>query len=161
MRVDRQSSCTRRVGLVAAAFLFLTLLWPAGAWGATSGLVLPAAVPAPVVKSITPHFGPAAGGTAVTITGAVLTGATAVRLGAHAAATFSVISATEIDAVSPPGVGGAFVTVETPDGTSPASSQASFTYLVAPAVSAVSPASGPTAGGIQVTIVGSRFTGAT
>ena len=50
--------------------------------------------------------GPAAGGTAVTITGTNFTGATAVKFGTTAATTFTVNSATSITATAPAGVGG-------------------------------------------------------
>jgi len=54
------------------------------------------------------------------------------------------------------------VTVTTPSGTSGTSAADHFTYAAAPvpAVSLVTPASGPTAGGTIVTILGSNFTGA-
>jgi len=57
---------------------------------------------APVIFSLNPNTGPAAGGTSVTITGRNFTGATAVRFGANAATSFVVNSDTEIVAVSPP-----------------------------------------------------------
>ncbi len=58
------------------------------------------------------------------------------------------------------------MTVITPAGMSATSTADEFTYtattvLAAPAVTGVSPNSGPTAGGTTVTIVGSNFTGAT
>jgi hypothetical protein len=53
------------------------------------------------------------------------------------------------------------VTVTTPGGTSATSSADKFAYIVAPAVTGVSPTSGPAAGGTLVTITGTGFTGAT
>ena len=50
--------------------------------------------PAPVVTSISPTSGPAAGGTTVTITGTAFTGATGVKFGTTPASSFTVNSAT-------------------------------------------------------------------
>src|SRR5207247_5336737 len=57
----------------------------------------------PQVSSVSPPSGPAAGGTAVTISGINLSGATAVKFGATPAASFSASSATQVTAASPPG----------------------------------------------------------
>ncbi len=91
------------------------------------------ASPAPVVSGISPAGGPAAGGTAVTITGTNLAAATAVAFGGVAASSFTVDSATEITAISPPGSGTVEVTVTTPDGYSLTGSGDRFTYAVAAA----------------------------
>ena len=48
-----------------------------------------------------------------------------------------------------------------PGGTSPTSAADQFTYTAAPAVTGLSPTSGPAAGGTSVTITGTGFTGAT
>ena len=53
------------------------------------------------------------------------------------------------------------VTVNTAGGTSAISAADEFTYLAAPTVTAISPSSGPLAGGDTVTITGTGFTGAT
>ncbi len=52
---------------------------------------------APTVTSISPTAGPVAGGTALTITGANLTGANAVDYGPTAATSFTVVSSTELE----------------------------------------------------------------
>ncbi|WP_432037613.1 beta strand repeat-containing protein [Streptomyces cucumeris] len=114
--------------------------------------------PTPVLTSLTPTQGPAAGGTAVTITGTSLSGATAVRFGATNAASFLVVSATQIVAVAPAGSGTVQVTVTTPGGTS---NGLPFAFVPAPTVSSVSPNQGPGAGGNTVTINGSGLSGAT
>jgi hypothetical protein len=85
--------------------------------------------PPPTVSAIAPNEGPRAGGTSVTITGTELTGASAVKFGATAAASFSVNSESSITAVSPPGTGTVDVTVTTPGGTSATSSADQFTYV--------------------------------
>ena len=60
-------------------------------------------VAAPVVTSVSPTSGPAAGGTTVAISGSGFTFATAVDFGATPATSFTVASDTVINAVVPPG----------------------------------------------------------
>jgi hypothetical protein len=85
---------------------------------------------APVaVTKVAPRKGPAAGGTVVTITGTSLYAATAVRFGAVPAASFTAVSDTTVQAVSPAGSGAVDVTVTTPAGTSAPSTADRFTYL--------------------------------
>jgi hypothetical protein len=119
-------------------------------------------IPPPVVAMITPMSGTTAGGTTVTITGTSFLGATQVNFGAKVAAlSFKVISDTEIVAVSPPQVGARYVIVTTPYGTSVTAPANQFSYKIPPpTVSAITPNSGPTAGGTVVTITGTGFLGA-
>ena len=117
-------------------------------------------VAAPAVASVSPAVGPAAGGTNVTITGTGFTGATSVTVGGAAAASFTVNSDTSITAVTPAGTPGAAVVVVT-TGYGNGSKAAAFTYVAAPTVASVSPAVGPAAGGMNVTITGAGFMGAT
>ncbi|HTQ68510.1 MAG TPA: kelch repeat-containing protein [Solirubrobacteraceae bacterium] len=87
-------------------------------------------VPPLTVTGVSPTSGPVDGGTAVTITGEHLTGATTVKFGSTSAASFKVNSATSISTVSPAGAAGTVdVTVTTPNGTSPTSSSDRFTYV--------------------------------
>jgi hypothetical protein len=113
------------------------------------------------VTSISPTSGPLAGATSVTITGTNLTGATAVTFGATAATSFTVNSATSITATSPAGTGTVDIRVTTVGGTSATSASDQFTYIAQPAVTSISPTSGPVAGGTSVIITGTNFTGAT
>ena len=113
----------------------------------------------PAVFSVLPAFGPAAGGTSVTITGIGFTSATGVTFGTTAATSFTVNTDTQITAISPAGGGVIDITVTTPGGTSATASSDLFTY--GPVVSMVAPNIGGTAGGDLVTITGSGFTGAT
>ncbi len=117
----------------------------------------------PVVKSVAPKTGPEAGGTTVTIRGTSLASATAVRFGSTVATSFKVNSPTSIAAVSPAGAGTVDVTVTTPDATSAISAADDFTYMSEPqpTVEKVHLKEGPAAGGTQVTITGTNFTGAT
>jgi hypothetical protein len=85
--------------------------------------------PPPTVSAVTPNTGPTSGSTTVTIIGANFTGATAVEFGTHAAQSFTVVSETEITAVSPrEGASTVDVTVETPDGVSETSAADHFTF---------------------------------
>ncbi|MGW5332789.1 IPT/TIG domain-containing protein [Streptomyces bauhiniae] len=115
----------------------------------------------PTITTINPTQGPTTGGTTVTLTGTGMTGATAVRFGSTNATSFTVNSATQITAVSPPRAAGPVaVTVIHPTGNS---NSVTFTYVVAqvPQVTGVSPANGPTAGGTTVVLTGTGFSGAT
>jgi Family of unknown function (DUF6519)/IPT/TIG domain len=130
--------------------------------GGTSPLSPPGAVfdylAPPTVTGINPGRGPATGGIIVTITGTGFLGSVGVQFGTTPAPAVTVNSSTQITATSPPGSGTAPVTVSTPGGTS-AAGAAQFGYL--PAVTGISPASGPVTGATTVTITGAGFTGAT
>jgi alpha-tubulin suppressor-like RCC1 family protein len=117
--------------------------------------------PNPRIARLSTQTGPPAGGTAVTITGASFTGATAVRFGSAHAASFTVNSATSISAVSPAGTGSVNVTVTTPVGVSVLSIADQFSYGAAPRVTSLSAKTGTSAGGTSVTITGVNFSGAT
>ncbi len=116
---------------------------------------------APVVTSISPSAGPTSGGTSVTIAGSGFTGATGVSFGSTPAASFTVMSDTDVKAVAPAGSGSGDVVVTAAGGTSAPSPTDVFSWVVAPAVTGVNPTSGPLSGGTSVTISGSGFTGAT
>jgi IPT/TIG domain/Right handed beta helix region len=82
----------------------------------------------PIVTGVSPGIGPTPGGTSVTITGAGFTGATAVKFGAIDATAFTVLSDTQITAISPPGGGSVDITVTTPVFTSLTSNEDQFRY---------------------------------
>ena len=116
----------------------------------------------PAVTGIAPNSGPAAGGTQVTIAGTGFTGVGAVLFGGAPVASFTGVSDTQINAVSPPGSGTVDVTVITAAGGNSARNAADqFTYIAPPNVSALNPNSGPSTGGTLVTVTGTGFTGAT
>jgi hypothetical protein len=89
-------------------------------------------VSAPVVTSITPAFGPGAGGTTVRIAGNNLCQATGVNFGPVAAARFGVSVPDKgvcgMLATSPPGTGIVDITITSPGGTSATGSQDQFSY---------------------------------
>ena len=87
----------------------------------------PCPVDPPVIDSVTPSFGPTAGGTTITILGSALEGATGVTVRGVAATSVTVVNDTTVTAVTPPGsVGAANVQVITPGGT--ATLSGGFTY---------------------------------
>ena len=104
---------------------------PAGAgWGATYGGRPTELWASPTVGGISPSHGLSAGGSRVAIAGTNLTAATAVRFGTVAAASFTVSSATQIVATSPPGIAGETVdvSVTTPGGSTANTAADDFTY---------------------------------
>jgi phosphodiesterase/alkaline phosphatase D-like protein len=110
----------------------------------------------PVVTKVKPSKGNSAGGTSVTIKGAFLEDATAVTFGETETTDITHDSADSLTVISPPGVGQVDVIVTTPSGESKISSADHFTYG-APAITGLSPSSGSTAGGSEVTVTGSGF----
>jgi alpha-tubulin suppressor-like RCC1 family protein len=117
--------------------------------------------PPPSVSGVAPNSGPQPGATAVTITGANLAEASAVRFGANSASSFTVNSATSITAVSPAGTGMVDVSVTTPVSTSTANAGDKFSYLPPPTVTKVKANKGPASGGTTVTITGTALGGTT
>lgn len=96
-----------------------------------SGGGVPSAAPAPAAPAITgvsPAEGPAGGGTAVTISGNGFSGVLAVKFGTTPATSFTVVSPTQIDALSPAGQGTVNVSVTGASGTSGLSAADTFTY---------------------------------
>ncbi|MGA2632668.1 MAG: glycoside hydrolase domain-containing protein [Terracidiphilus sp.] len=122
-------------------------------------------LPPPTVSGIVPPNGLIAGGYGVTINGTGFTSGVTVYFGTKPATDFVVLSTTDIAANVPPGVsmsGGVVdVTVVTADGTSAITGADQFDYLSPVTVTGISPVTGPPAGGTQVVITGTDFTGAT
>ncbi|MFI1963203.1 IPT/TIG domain-containing protein [Streptomyces pathocidini] len=112
----------------------------------------------PTISSISPSCGPVAGGNTVTLTGTDLTATTSVVVGSTSAS-FTVVSATQVVLVMPPGTPGCVcVVVTTPSGTA----SVCYTYgCPTPAVTSLCPSEGPICGGTKVTVIGSNLTGAT
>ncbi|WP_176730300.1 IPT/TIG domain-containing protein, partial [Devosia insulae] len=118
-------------------------------------------IPGPVVAKLVRNGGSTVGGDTVVLTGSSFTGATAVSFGGTAAASFTIDGATQITAVTPPGSGNVNVRVVSPGGTSSTGPENLYYYGAPPPVlTAVTPASGPEAGGTSVSITGSGFSGA-
>jgi hypothetical protein len=119
----------------------------------------------PSVSALSTNSGPAAGGTTISVSGVNLADASAVHLGANAAA-FSVdaVSGT-LSVTAPAGTPGTVaLTVTTPAGTSAMSGPATYTYLgnvPQPVVVTVNPDGAPLSGRPVVNVTGSGFSGAT
>ncbi len=125
-------------GLQVISPTLLRAVSPAGALGEAAVIVNSptgtATAPAPftyvlqAITSVTPAFGTTAGGTAITIFGSYLGGATGVTLDGVAATNVLSLSATAVSCVTPAGtVGLADVAVTTPKGTAVAAGL--FTYI--------------------------------
>jgi hypothetical protein len=127
---------------------------PTGRGTPDGALALSVSTPAPTVSDFSPASGPV--GTKVTITGANLNGPTAVAFNATRSGSYTVESPTQLSATVPAGASSGPISVTTPGGT--AASRASFTVTSpAPTVASVSPAEGPTSGGMPITITGTHF----
>lgn len=116
---------------------------------------LPFAVgPLPVITSFSPGVGPV--GSTVLLTGTAFTGAYTVRFNGWEASSFTVLSATSISAVVPAAATTGTISLATPIGAT--SSAGTFVVGVpAPAITALSPGSGPV--GTAVTITGQNLLG--
>jgi hypothetical protein len=117
----------------------------------------------PTVTGLSPGAGPAVGGNTVVITGSGFGTAPSVTFNGVPAAIVGPSTGSTVTVTAPAGTPGpAVVLVTNPSapgaGTSPATAASTYTYL-APVVTDVSPSKGPTAGGTQVVVSGSRFIG--
>jgi PKD domain/IPT/TIG domain len=121
----------------------------------TAHTVVVGAAPAPAITHVVPSRGPAAGGTLVKITGTAFSGATSVTFGTTAAS-FSVMSPTQILALAPAGNPATVdVHVQTPAGASAITLADHYRYV--PTIESLKPSHGPAAGGTIVTVTGSGF----
>jgi hypothetical protein len=121
------------------------------------------AATAPSVTGLSSTGGSTAGGPTINVYGSNFTGATGVTFGS-VAASFTVQSDGWITAVAPSQAAATVdVKVTTYAGTSAAVSADHYTYTAAaaPTVTVVTPATGNTAGGPLVTVLGTGFTGST
>ena len=134
---------------------------PAGSAAALTYTYDAAPVPAPTITALAPDFGPAAGGTTVTISGTNFTPDSIVTIAGNDVTPATVApNGNSLTFVTPPGTAGpAIVTVTTPNGQS---GELTFTYgappALAPTATGIDPTSGPTAGNTLVTITGTNFT---
>lgn len=115
---------------------------------------------APAITGISPAQGPAAGGMPVTLSGSGLTDASAVTFDGLQGTGLSVASDGSLS-VTPPAhaLGAVDVRVVAPGGSATAAQ--AYTYVAAPAVTGLQPASGPANASATVVLTGSRFSGAT
>lgn len=157
------------VSVVVVSVTSITCTTPAGSTGAQdivitnsdtqfgSGAGVYAYNAAPTVSSISPVSGPVSGGTLVSISGTDFVTGAAVTVGGSACTSVVVVSATSITCSTSTGSSGqADVVVTNPD-TQSGTGAGLFTFIAPPTVSSISPASGVTSGGVNVTITGSGF----
>ncbi len=114
----------------------------------------------PTVSAVSPTSGPGLGGAAVHVTGTNLAGVTGVLFGSSPATSVTVLSPTSLSAAAPAGSGTVKLSLVYEGGTV-APGTRTYKYLPPPAVTSVSPSSGPLAGGTRVTIHGTGLAGAT
>jgi hypothetical protein len=105
----------------AASVRYVVVTTPGGSNPLTVGVdQFTYKAPRPVVTNVAPTSGPPTGGTAVTITGSGFTGATKVFFGPVAATSFTVVSGSQVTAVSPAQAASVrYVVVTTPGGSNP------------------------------------------
>ena len=115
--------------------------------------------PPPAISSIAPTSGPAAGGTSITINGSNFTGVDQVRFDTSLVSV-TPTSDTQITVAAPAHAAGPVGVAVLKNGAASAVFN-SYTYIAAPSVTSVAPASGGAAGGNSVTVTGTGFTGAT
>ncbi|TAE24464.1 MAG: T9SS C-terminal target domain-containing protein [Candidatus Kapaibacterium sp.] len=147
--VDSPTQITAALGLGSSGAV--QVVSPGGTVNSATNFTFMA--PVPTITNFTPTSG--GNGTVVTITGTNFFGATVVRFGGTPASSFTVVSATQINAMLAAGASGA-VQVVTPGGTA---TQAGFTWQAAPSITSYSP--NPAGATTVVTINGNNFVGTT
>jgi len=120
-------------------------------------------LPRPVISKVAPGSVRSVGGARVKLKGTNLEDATRVVVGSTAlsAGAFKDVSATEIEAVVPAGIGRLHITVTTRAGTSSPHRGDTLAYLAVPVLTRLAPPRGPANGGESVVLIGSGLSGAT
>ena len=114
-------------------------------------------VDGPDLTSVSPTSGPTTGGTTITIAGSSFVPGAMVRVNGVAATGVTFVSATQLRANTPAAAAGTYaVQVTNPDGQAGTLSGA-YTYVAAPAITSVSPTSGPIGGGTTIAVSGTAF----
>ncbi|MEM7168280.1 MAG: IPT/TIG domain-containing protein, partial [Planctomycetota bacterium] len=110
----------------------------------------------PTVTEIAPTSGSPLGGATVTVTGTNFTATSTVSFGGTPSPAVTFISATTLEAVTPPHTPG-LVAVQVTNSFGTGILPAAYTYEMSPMISGISPVNGSSAGGTTVTIMGSGF----
>jgi hypothetical protein len=156
---DTDSTISAVAPAHAAGSVQITVTTP---YGTSNGKAF-SYVGAPSVTSVSPALGPVSGGQQITVTGTGFTSDAAVRLlkgkkTVLPATDVSVVSSTELTAVTPAGKKGSYtLVVVTSGGQSPVSNGSHYKFVTKPGVTSVSPATGPSTGGQSITISGFGF----
>jgi len=131
------------------------------AWSYATIVPVSAQAP-PGVTALSPTFGPTAGGNRVTVSGFQFVNVSAVLFGTTQVKQVHMVSPVQFWVSAPAHAAGVVdVKVTTPGGTSGFLPGDQYTYVAAPAVSAISPMSGSSNGGTAVSVYGSNFIGVT
>lgn len=160
--VNRGSSASKSfVATTAGNFVFVCNVGSCGPGHSNmfgSLTVNPSSNPGPTISGLSPASGPTTGGTTVTISGTNFGSGATVTFGGTSGTNVNVVSSTSITVVTPAHAAGTVaVTVMNTDSQS-ATLSSGFQYnLPAPAISGISPATGPLNGGTAVTISGTNF----
>mgnify|MGYP000860389921 CR=1 FL=1 len=117
----------------------------------------------PIVDSVNPDNGPTTGGSIVVITGKNFASPLSITFGTIPATSFNINSATQITVLSPanPTAGPTDIRITKGADISPISPTAKFNYVAStPKITQVTPNSGSTFGGAEITITGLGLSGA-
>ena len=114
-------------------------------------------IPPPVVSSVAPSSGPAAGGTSITISGSAFQNGATVTVGGTAATLVNVVDSTTITATTPMHASGAVTVAVTNPDTQTGQKAGAFTYVAAPNPTLIAPPAGSSNGGSMVTLTGTGF----
>ncbi len=156
-------------GLVVVSATSITCTSPAGSAGAVSVVVTNSDNQsgtlsnsytyrvAPTLSSVSPVGGPLAGTNTLTLNGTgFITGAT-ITVGGGACTSPTFVSSAQLTCTVPSHVAGVVSVVVTNPDTQAVTMTNGYTYQAAPTVTAISPTSGPLAGGTPVTLTGTGF----
>ena len=115
--------------------------------------------PSPTISSFSPWYSNVAGGTSVTISGANFAPGATVSFGSVPASDVTVVNSTTITATTNAYIAAAnnYVNVKVTNPTGNSAEVGGFFYSDSPAVTAISPSSGPTSGGTTITVTGSNL----
>lgn len=117
-----------------------------------------ATAPAPTVKTVAATTGSTIGGTRVTIVGAHFAAVKSVLFGKTAGKSLHVLSSTKLQVTTPAHAAGTVdVRVQTRSGFSRLYKTDRFVFVAPPAVTSVSPSTGPMTGATRVTVTGTGF----
>ena len=142
----------------AGNFEYSCTVFCGGGHGGMDGTMVVVAAPEALsVTSISPTGGSIAGGTNVTITGTGFENGADVTFDGSAASNENVVNLSTITATTPSHVAGTVDVVVTNSDEESATLSSAYTFALAPAITGISPDSGPAAGGTAVTIDGSGF----
>ena len=114
-----------------------------------------------VVTGFTPPQGPLAGGNEVTINGLGFTADTQVLFGTFSSPRITFVSARQLKAIAPRALVPGVVDLVVYNKNGVATQRRSYTYLPDVRITAISPVTGPIAGGTTVTLTGTGFTAGT